>query len=73
MQTQLHNTNKARSLRLKEVLERIPVSRSTWLAGVKDGLYPQPIQLGMRITAWRESDIADLVQNGVKASVKGGR
>lgn len=30
----------------------IPVSRSTWWAGVKSGRYPQPVRsLGRRITA----------------------
>lgn len=40
----------------------IPVSRSTWWAGVKSGRYPQPTRaLGQRITAWRVEDIRDLL------------
>jgi predicted DNA-binding transcriptional regulator AlpA len=40
----------------------IPVSRSTWWAGVKTGRYPQPIRsLGARITAWRVEDIRALI------------
>lgn len=35
----------------------IPVSRSTWWAGVKSGRYPRPVKLGPRITAWRVEDI----------------
>lgn len=36
----------------------IPVSKSTWWAGVKSGRYPQPVKtLGLRITAWRVEDI----------------
>ncbi|MBC2710221.1 MAG: AlpA family phage regulatory protein [Desulfosarcina sp.] len=35
----------------------IPVSRSTFWLGVKNGLYPQPVKLGPRITAWRVEDI----------------
>ena len=35
----------------------IPVSRSTWWQGVKDGRFPAPIKVGIRITVWRESDI----------------
>ena len=36
----------------------IPVSRSTWWAGVRSGRYPQPTRaLGDRITAWRVEDI----------------
>lgn len=40
----------------------IPVSRSTWWAGVKSGRYPQPVRgLGRRITAWRAEDIRALI------------
>ena len=42
----------------------IPVSKSTWWAGVKSGRYPQPVRtLGLRITAWRVEDIRALIQN----------
>ncbi len=41
----------------------IPVSKSTWWAGVKSGRYPQPVRtLGVRITAWRVEDIRNLIQ-----------
>lgn len=41
----------------------IPVSRSTWWAGVKSGRYPQPTRrLGPRITAWSVSDIRHLIE-----------
>lgn len=43
----------------------IPVSRSTWWAGVKSGRYPQPVRtLGKRITAWRVEDIRTLIERG---------
>lgn len=35
----------------------VPVARSTWLAGVKDGRFPKPVKLGPRTTAWRVEDI----------------
>jgi len=41
----------------------IPVSKSTWWAGVKSGRYPQPVKLGPRITAWRVEDIRRLIQD----------
>ena len=44
-------------LRLPEVLKVIPVSKSTWWAGVKDGRYPKPIKLGPKMSAWRVEDI----------------
>ncbi|WP_028319643.1 AlpA family phage regulatory protein [Desulfobulbus elongatus] len=43
----------------------IPVSRSTWWAGVKSGRYPRPVKLGPRITAWRVEDIRRLIQDTV--------
>ena len=46
-----------RLLRLQQVLERIPVSKSTWWAGVKTGRFPEAIRMGERCTMWRESDI----------------
>jgi predicted DNA-binding transcriptional regulator AlpA len=50
-------------LRLKQVLTLIPVSRSTWWAGVKSGRYPSPTySLGDRITAWRVEDIKALLK-----------
>jgi prophage regulatory protein len=55
-------------VRLKKILAPagpIPVSKSTWWAGVKDGRYPKPVKLGRRITAWRVEDIRDLIEKGV--------
>jgi prophage regulatory protein len=39
----------------------IPVSKSSWWAGVKSGRYPKPIKLGPRTTAWRVDDIRRLI------------
>ena len=40
----------------------IPVSKSTFWAGVRSGRYPQPVRtLGARITAWRVEDIRQLI------------
>jgi predicted DNA-binding transcriptional regulator AlpA len=57
-------------LRLPAVLKLIPVSRSTWWAGVRSGRFPQPIKLGPRITAWRADEIAALI-SGTRA--RGGK
>ncbi|MFC5741193.1 helix-turn-helix transcriptional regulator [Dyella tabacisoli] len=40
----------------------IPVSKSTWWAGVRSGRYPKPTKLGERITAWRVEDIRALIE-----------
>lgn len=42
----------------------IPISKSTWWAGIKDGRFPTPIKLGPRITAWRVEDIRALIEFG---------
>ena len=39
-------------LRLPQVLEVFPVSKSSWWAGVKSGKYPKSVKLGCRTTAW---------------------
>jgi hypothetical protein len=39
-----------------------PVSRSSFLAGVKSGKYPKPIRVG-RSVAWRQKDILDLLKS----------
>lgn len=48
-------------LRLPEVLAIIPVSRSTWLAGVRKGVYPEGRKLSPGCTAWSVADIRALV------------
>lgn len=63
------NTHRNGLLRLSSILAPhgpIPVSKSTWWAGVKSGKYPQPVKLGVRITAWRAEDIQALVDQGAK-------
>jgi prophage regulatory protein len=49
-------------VRIKQVLKFVPVSRSTWWAGVKDGRFPKPFKLSERITVWRVSDIRVVVE-----------
>ncbi|MFN7537358.1 MAG: helix-turn-helix transcriptional regulator [Burkholderiales bacterium] len=39
----------------------IPVKKTTWWNGVRDGRYPKPVKLGERITAWRVEQIRDLI------------
>ncbi|NOC43892.1 MULTISPECIES: AlpA family transcriptional regulator [unclassified Ruegeria] len=54
-------------LREKQILYPhgpVPVSRSTWWAGVRAGRFPQPVHLGPRTTAWRVGDIRELLREG---------
>ncbi len=48
-------------LRLPQVLARVPVSRSHWLAGVASGKFPAGIKLSDRVTCWRSCDIQNLI------------
>ena len=50
-------------LRLPDVLELYRVSRSTWYAGIKSGLYEPGIPIGPRCVAWRSEYIRDLIAN----------
>jgi len=49
-------------VRLKEILQVFPVSKSSWWAGVKTGRYPGAVKLGPHTTAWRVEDIRRLMQ-----------
>lgn len=48
-------------LRLPRVLSLVGVSRSSWWAGVKTGRFPAAVKVSPRVTAWRASDISDLL------------
>ena len=58
-------------LRLPQVLNIIPISKSAWWQGCKDGRYPKPIKLGPRTTVWRASDIAALMRKLCQRPVQG--
>lgn len=53
-----------RLIRLTEVLTLLPISKSTWWEGVRQGKYPQPVKLGKRLTCWRLSDVLELTNRG---------
>ena len=42
----------------------IPVSKSSWWKGVKEGVYPPALKLTERTTVWRVSDIRRLIELG---------
>ncbi|MCB1590784.1 MAG: AlpA family phage regulatory protein [Xanthomonadales bacterium] len=48
-------------LRLPEVLALVPVSPSTWWAGVQSGRFPFGVKLGPRCRAWPAAEIRDLL------------
>lgn len=48
-------------IRLPAVLNLVPVSRSTWWAGVSSGRFPKSYKLGPKTTAWKAEDIRQLI------------
>ena len=65
--------NTTRYLRLKQIIGNrnsspplepiLPISASSWWAGVAEGRFPKPVKLGPNITAWRWEDIQGLLDN----------
>ena len=55
-------------VRLKTILQVIPVSKSTWWAGVKTGRFPEPLKVGSRITVWRVEEIRKVMVNYNKSN-----
>lgn len=49
-------------LRLRQVLQLIPIGSTRWYAGVKAGEFPAPVSLGPRAKAYRVSDIRALIE-----------
>jgi len=48
-------------LRLPQVLALIPISRSAWWAGIREGKFPKGIKLGTKTTVWRAEAIRALI------------
>lgn len=40
----------------------IPIGKTSFLNGVKSGLYPAPVKLGMRSVAWRVDDVKAMIE-----------
>ena len=65
-------------LRQPQVLRLVPVSKSTLWRRVGEGMFPTPVKLSSRVTAWRVEDVRDWIEaqagqrsrppNGVTAS-----
>ncbi len=51
-------------VRLRDIIAPhgpLPIGKSSWWAGIKDGRFPRPVKIGPRITVWRTSDIRELI------------
>jgi prophage regulatory protein len=55
-------------LRRRHVKQRTGLSRSTLYQYMKDGVFPKPVQLGLRAVGWLESDISKWIAARVKVA-----
>lgn len=53
---------KAGFLRLPQVLQLVPISKSAWWEGCKTGRFPKPVKLGPRTTVWRAEEIVEFIE-----------
>ncbi len=58
-------------LRLKSVLERTGLSRSTLCRKVHAGTFPKPLRISDRCAGWRHCDIEAWLRNPQSYSVRG--
>lgn len=50
-------------VRLPQILAVIPISKSSWWAGIKAGKYPKQIKLGPKTSVWKAEDIWLLISS----------
>lgn len=55
-------------IRLPEVLSVFPVSKTSWYDGIKKAIYPAPVKLSERTSAWRVEDIRALIEQKKQAA-----
>lgn len=53
-------------LRLKEVINKTGLSRSSVYKYISEDKFPQPVHLGERTVAWVESEIEDWLKEKIK-------
>jgi prophage regulatory protein len=55
-----------RILRLKDVIEKTGLARSTIYKYVDEGTFPKPIPLGGRSVGWVDSEVHDWIMNAIQ-------
>lgn len=58
-----------RIIRIKVVLERTGLTRSTLYRKIQHGNFPKQVQIAARCTGWRESAVAEWMRNPMFYSV----
>ena len=64
----MQNDSAGKMLRLPQVLDRVPIGRSTIWSWVNQGRFPKPVKLSARTTAWREGDIDRFIKDPINWS-----
>lgn len=54
--------------RIKDVIATTGIARSTIWLWVKQGKFPQPINISPRVTVWNTLDIQDWMDDKIKAA-----
>lgn len=49
----------------KEVTAALRIGNTKWWDGVRQGIFPAPVRLGVRCTRWRKSAINELMRRGI--------
>jgi len=55
-------------IRLKAVLQHIPIGKSSWWAGVAEGRFPRSYKIGPRTTVWKVEDIRSFINSQKQTS-----
>jgi prophage regulatory protein len=55
-----------RFIRLKEVVNRVGISKSNIYRLIPEGKFPRPIQLGPNSVAWLESEVSGWVNEKIE-------
>lgn len=71
MSATIPTSTPASILRLKDLQQRIKLSRSTIYAKIAAGDFPSPITLGPRAVGWLESDIQKWITSRILKKVRG--
>ena len=69
MQQTIANLPAVGYVRLPQILNIFPVSKSAWWEGCRSGVFPKHVKLGPRTTAWRVEDIRALMERINTASI----
>jgi prophage regulatory protein len=57
-------------LRLRDVVERVRLSRSHLYALIQSGQFPKPIKLTERVSVWPEAEVSAWIADRIQASRK---